>query len=319
MNKYLLMYHKEDNDGLFSCAIILNELLKKDSIDKFDLIGANYVDMNRLEESLHTMKENYEYVILTDISFSAKAMKQLFNDFGSKFIWFDHHRPIIKESFKLKFDDVSGLRDTNHSALYNAWMYYNNPLKDENIKMPKIYDVLSAWDSFTFEQNGYSLEYVKQVNVGANMIYDLKLDKILKLVIKIDKGEADGAKAAEDLLTIGKICVAYDDQRNVQLVANSGDPTWLVDGRRAIALFMCGPTNSEMFKSLVDTNIENAIVFKVTGEEKVTVSLYNIHKEDDYDCGAYMMKKYKGGGHVGAAGCQISKSKYIKLLKTKSF
>lgn len=321
MNKFLLIYHKEDNDGLFSAAIIIDALRHNDVATNFDLMGIDYTEAKEMETNgaLDSFKENYEYVIMTDMSFSPNAMMKLANQLGNKFIWFDHHRPIIKESFKLGFDNVTGLRDINHSALYNAWMYYNNPLKDQNIKMPELYKVLSAWDSFTYEQEGYKLEYVKKINVATNAIYKLNLERIIKLVANIKDGVTNEQSVLKDLNTIGEVCVMYDKTRNENLVKTCGDTSWMVDGRKAIALFVAGPSNSEMFAAYKGTEYKHGIVFKVTASDKVTVSLYNINAEDDYDCGDYMLKKYKGGGHVGAAGCQISKSKYIQLLKTKSF
>lgn len=318
--KVLLIYHNEDNDGLFSAAII-NYALKQQGIEQIDFKGANYIDMKEIEESgsYKTLKEQYENIILTDISFSGKVMLWLASNVKN-FIWFDHHRPIIMESMKLGFDNVSGLRDTNHSALYNAWMYYNNPLKDQNIAIPKLYNLLSAWDSFTYEQNGYTLDTVKIVNLGTNAIYELNLDKIKKLVEAIaSNGDELDTNVVKDLVTIGTVCLKYENSKNANIVATSCDREWTVDGRKAVALFMCGPSNSEMFATLKGSEFDNALVFKVTGSDKVTVSLYNINNEDDYDCGAYMLNKYKGGGHVGAAGCQISKSKFIQLLKSKSF
>lgn len=321
-NKILLIYHKEDNDGLFSAAIIIDALSSSYQIGDFDLIGTDYVDMNRLEESevINNFKDDYEYLILTDISFKPATMKKLYSDFGNKMFWFDHHRPIIKESFKNHFDAIAGLRDTNHSSLYNAWMYYNNPLKEPNIVIPELYKILSAWDSFTYEQEGYTLEYVKEANIGTTTIYLLDIKKIINLVAAINNKKLDSKLVINNLLTIGKVCVMHDNAKNDMLMKTSLDEDWTVsEDRKAVALFCAGPSNSEMFASLKNTEYKNALVFKITGSEKVVVSLYNINDEDDWDCGDYMLKTYKGGGHVGAAGCNISKSKFFQIMKKKVF
>ena len=48
MNKYLLIYHEEDNDGLFSGAIFYDYLTTKINVDKKDihLLGATYNSLN---------------------------------------------------------------------------------------------------------------------------------------------------------------------------------------------------------------------------------------------------------------------------------
>jgi nanoRNase/pAp phosphatase (c-di-AMP/oligoRNAs hydrolase) len=47
------------------------------------------------------------------------------------------------------------------------------------------------------------------------------------------------------------------------------------------------------------------------------MSLYNIYDNDNFNCGTYLKENYNGGGHVGAAGCTITNTKFIKILKTK--
>ena len=47
------------------------------------------------------------------------------------------------------------------------------------------------------------------------------------------------------------------------------------------------------------------------------MSLYNTKDEDEFHCGKYCKEHYKGGGHKGAAGCQITQKQMLKILKTK--
>ena len=133
--KYLIIYHKEDNDGLFSMAIIFNYLIHELHVDKknIDLFGADYNDMKRIcsdkgvdkKNTIDKFMEDYTNIIMTDISFNdAKVMKKLYKKLGSNFCWIDHHTPIIKESFVQKFDSCTGLRDTHRSAILNAYKYF---------------------------------------------------------------------------------------------------------------------------------------------------------------------------------------------------
>ena len=58
MKKYLLIYHKEDNDGVFSAAIILNYLMTHDiARDEINLIGADYNLMNYFQKNKQNDKK----------------------------------------------------------------------------------------------------------------------------------------------------------------------------------------------------------------------------------------------------------------------
>ena len=83
---------------------------------------------------------------MVDISFNnAKRMLKLKKMFGPKFVWCDHHKPIIDESFRLGFDDVNGIRDTSKSAILCVYQYlfdpfnekYNDQLSDDEKKAIK--------------------------------------------------------------------------------------------------------------------------------------------------------------------------------------
>ena len=122
---------------------------------------------------------------MTDISFNdVKYMKKLWKEFGSEFIWCDHHAPIIKSSFELKFDDVSGIRDTNRSAILCAYKYLYDPFDDDynHKKVPELLRILSAWDSWTYDKEGYDFEFVRRVNKAVTYKYNLELSKIKELV-----------------------------------------------------------------------------------------------------------------------------------------
>ena len=85
--KYLIIFHKEDNDGLFSMAIIYNYLTHELNVDRknIDLFGADYNDMGRIcndkgadkKNTIDKFMEDYSNIIMTDISFNdANVMKK---------------------------------------------------------------------------------------------------------------------------------------------------------------------------------------------------------------------------------------------------
>jgi hypothetical protein len=119
------------------------------------------------------------------------------------------------------------------------------------------------------------------------------------------------------------------DKHNAELIESNGDLTWKIAGtnRKVCMLVTSGGSSSLMFKSLrrpencpqeeFNKYCDNGVVFKKTKDSEWTISLYNINEEDTFSCGEYLKNKYKGGGHIGAAGATISQAKFIKMLKAK--
>ena len=242
--KYLIIYHKEDNDGLFSMAIIYNYLTHELHVDrkKIDLFGADFNDMKRIcndkgvdkKNTIDKFMEDYSNIIMTDISFNdVNVMKKLYNKLGSNFCWIDHHAPIIKESFVQKFDSCSGLRDTHRSAILNAYKYFYDVFDEQynaKNKQIELFRILSAWDSFSFEREGYELDYVRNVNEGVNIEYNLKKDDIINLVEWIIYGKDDYfnehckkiADLIEQLYLNGKKFTTIQNNRYKKLCADWG-------------------------------------------------------------------------------------------------
>ena len=164
----IIIYHKEDADGLLSAAICWNGLLGNDKhkimymlndsnnclntyIHQFeynnknsteiDLLGTTYAELSGLINQygsytnlIDSWSEKYKTIIMTDISFNETgAMKYLADKFNINFIWFDHHAPIINASYKEGFDTVPGSRETHCSAIMHVWKYFYGGLPVEFI------------------------------------------------------------------------------------------------------------------------------------------------------------------------------------------
>ena len=341
--KYLIIYHSEDNDGLFSAAIFYDYLLRNMNVTLEDLcfIGTNY---NMLEdfakentpEKLH---EDFEHIIMTDISFNdPKYMKALWNEFKYDFIWCDHHAPIIKSSIEKHFDDVPGVRDTNRSAILCVWKYLYDQFDEaySQKKVPELFRILSGWDSWSYEREGYEFDYVRDVNKGVTNTYNLELRLIKPLVsniVEIYSDDLDLTKdhmIIDDMYNAGHILNTYDDKVMENIIKTSGDCSWNIAihdedkgrplYRECCAIFHQGATNSTMFKSLKKTNpiIRNGLVFKHSPNGNWVLSMYNIYDDDWFHCGDFLKENYKGGGHKGAAGCTLTQDQFIKILKNKT-
>lgn len=335
--KFLIVYHKDDNDGVFSAALIIWNLFHNMSGVEWkdiELLPADYVILSNKWKSddVKTWKEKYDHVIISDLSFNDwKAMKFLYDEFGNNFTWIDHHAPIIKESIKHHFDKANGIRGTHKSAILLAYEYLIDPL---NVKFgrgmePKVLGALSAYDCWNWDKLGYDGEECKTINVAANVLVKLDIIKALGLIDECMNSDGSGSDKDRnwysDLIIKGHEYRAYQkyEWQNLMKIA---DKTWKVvdkengTERTAAAIFYNGPTNSMMFESIKD-EVQCGIVFKVdTTADICTVSLYNTKDEysKGFDCGKFARETYQGGGHLGASGFNISLTKLNKLLKYKA-
>ena len=353
MKKALIIYHKEDNDGVFSAALLYHHLLVNLKYDEQDieLFGTEYNELNQFakENTVQSLFETFENIMMTDVSFNdANYMKSLYKVYGNKFYWFDHHAPIIKESFTKHFYDIEGIRDSGRSAILCVWKYLYDPFDEKynERKVPELLRILSAYDSWTQKENGYEMQYARQINKAVTFEYDLKMENILPLIKDIVKVYVDNKPSKfslvykdspliKELEKTGKMLCEYEDKIYADIIKYTGDKSWhiLLDEtfngqpcyRTACVIFHQGQTSSQMFASLKETDPEimNGVVFKHTTNGNWNISMYNLRDCDEVDwpgrfhCGLFMRKKYKGGGHVGAAGCTITQEQFIKILKKK--
>lgn len=313
--QYLIIYHKEDNDGLFSMAIIYNYLIIEKNINKdnIKLFGADYNDLDKLSLDDDIIK-NSTHIYISDVSFdTVEKMIQLKEMFGENLVWIDHHKPMIDNSISKGFDDIKGIRDTKHSALYNAFKYLY-PTHD----IPELFKLLSAWDSWSYDAEGIDFDLCKYINIGVNNIYNLNPDFIINYVYLLIYIYNDyiNPPDIDELYEIGKFEAKILDRTYENNVKAYGDFSWTVNGRTACAMFIQGPSNSQMFKVCKD-KVQNGIVFKRLPDSNWALSLYNTNNQHDFHCGEYLKKHFNGGGHEGAAGCQISEELFINILKQK--
>lgn len=347
INKYLIIYHKEDNDGVFSAALFYDYLINNLNIadNNIDQLPADYNMLSTFSKSMKVeeLHEKYNTIIMTDISFNdCKYMKSLYKEFGNNFIWCDHHAPIIHLSFENHFSDIIGIRDTQRSAILNVWKYLYDQFDEayNAKKVPELLRILSAYDSWSYEREGYEFEYVRNINKATTIKYDLSLSKACEVVHNLVgvyvKNEPTGNMSEvfkdgpliEQLHELGKQLNEYDDIVYKDIIKNVGDTSWQVRfededrGRplfhKACAIFHQGQTSSTIFKSLKKTDIEHGLVFKHSPNGNWTLSMYNIRDESWVHCGDFLREKYKGGGHKGAAGCTLTQEQFIKILKSKT-
>lgn len=337
MKKYLIIYHREDNDGVVSGSLFYDYLTTKLNVNKSEiaLLPSDYNSLAQFEKQhpIETLKEEYENIIMTDISFNdVKYMKKIYKEFDNRFIWCDHHKPIIDESWREHFNDVAGVRNTTKSAILCVYEYLYDAFNERYNKkdIPEIFRLLSAWDSWSYEREGYEFEYVKAINKAYTIRFNLDFDLVVKHVHDIIKHWEENHENIfdkQEYFDYGMILNNYDDIVMEGIIKTSGDCSWQVqfedNGKglplfhKACAIFHQGATNSTMFKCLKNKGINHGLVFKHSPNGNWVMSMYNINEDECTHCGEFLKKKYNGGGHKGAAGCTFTEAQFIKILNNK--
>lgn len=325
--KYLIIYHSADNDGLMSMAIFYNWLLEHNvKANDIDLLGADYNMLSQLakpnknSETYEDVAKNWKdngvcAVIITDVSFNEQAvMKNIYDTFQKHFIWVDHHTPIIEFSKTCNLQNAKGIRDTKHSAIYNAWKFCY-PQKE----IPETIKQISAFDSFSFEADGIPFNTCFAISEGFTDELELNPQANIKFIRTLIDGNVNEIKLLDKMRVKGENIIKQNDKNAKRTIKKYGDFSWKVNNEAACALFIQQQTCSNYFKSIKETT-PHGIVFKHQSDGNWCVSLYNTdEKNSEFHCGEYLKKNYNGGGHSGAGGCTISPDKFIEILLKKQF
>ena len=81
-HEYLIIYHKEDNDGVFSGALAYNYIKEYLGKNNIVLFGTEYNELNKLWSSGEVENWEYDNIIMTDVSFNDhEAMQYLYNKY----------------------------------------------------------------------------------------------------------------------------------------------------------------------------------------------------------------------------------------------
>lgn len=344
MKRVLVIYHREDNDGVCSAAIVKAMYLRYASgFDgvTFRMAGVNYADLsNRWKEytdavtvSCGRQKTSIgkwlscDEVWMCDISFNeTEAMDWLYKKWGENFHWCDHHRPIIEKSEDCCFGKAPGVRDTKQSALLNTWQHTNEVMGITPVLEPSAHmEMLSDYDSWAhswkekykdplrveelFDLNtGFTLRSNLDVDWYADWISDFLQDKLTEHI-----------NVATECQDYGHTARLLDKVRQDRAVKSHGDCEWrLRNGERVCVLFTTERMNSMSFGSVKDQDVKHGSVLKYDANNgNWTLGLYNFSDEDVFDCGEYLKQWYNGGGHKGAAGCTLTDAQVSGMIMSK--
>lgn len=163
--KTVCVYHRVDNDGWMSAAIVKHWFEEKQYSltfkarqksnseiipDTLDFVGYHYGD------PIPDLSE-YDKVIMCDISFPSEDFLKLYNQVNTNITVIDHHISAINELQELIDTgniekSLNGLRDTNFAACELTWFYF---FPTENI--PEIVRLLGMYDSFRHKTKSFDM------------------------------------------------------------------------------------------------------------------------------------------------------------------
>lgn len=290
--KTVVVYHRIDLDGWMSGAIIKKWFLKKTynkglviDLDKgaptttnqneLYLIGYNYGD------NIPDLN-NYDQVILCDVSFPVDVMNNLFKKYKNRFVWLDHHESAIKENG----DHIYGIRNTDFAACELTWKFFC-----PNIKMPELVRLLGRFDcmgSKGTDEEKTVLEFqygvrsiIKNVDDAHNYLINSDPDNMVKTII------SNGSQV------YNFVCSEALESYKLKF-------DLMIDNYK----FLC--INKERFNPINfgikyhDDGYDGAACFHYDGKINMwSFSLYN--DNGNVDC-SILAKNFGGGGHPAASG-----------------
>lgn len=340
MDKVLVIYHREDNDGACSAGIInafLDRYANQYPYSKLKFEGVNYADLSKYwkeytDAEIINDRDNskigkwcntYDTVFMVDISFNeVTAMNKFYEVWGSRFIWCDHHAPIIEQSRTNDFGKAPGIRDTSRSALLNTWDYMNIIYEVANTYSPWI-KKLSDYDSWAYtrmpEYDALAIEELFDFNTGMTFDSNLNPKWYAEWVSNLWNKRFVHGEIATEAQEHGNVIRRHDKARMDRAVRSNGMTWTLSDHRKVCVLFTTEKFNSTQWGAVEDPTIKNGAIIKHDAKNNNwTLSLYNFDDTDEFHCGEYLKAKYNGGGHKGAAGCTLSHSDVITMMEEKA-
>jgi len=328
--KTVCIYHSIDLDGWMSAAIVKHYFTTERKGGTQDYIGYNY------GQPIPDLSE-YDRVIMCDISFKTKdlsveaiqPMINLYERYGSNFIWIDHHISVINDVFnyanKYEYDlDLPcGLRDTKFAACELTWKYF---FPDK--PMPELVRFLGRYDCFGHKGTDEE-QKVLEFQYGARETID-NYEEAYKCLIDSINGRVKGIRYADSIEGViwksgapiyRYLCTeakqTYKNGFEIELSEPFMNITRDNFGKQISTLrrkFIC--INKERFNPVnfgIDYHKDGydgcACFWYANG--KWNFSVYNDNGE--VDC-TLIAKQFDGGGHKGASGFILDNEQFNKLM-----
>jgi len=291
-------FHSADLDGHCSAAIV------KMKYPEAELIGINYgqeIDYGKISEN--------EIILMVDFCLQPFIeMVKLAQKVGmDKLTWIDHHVTAIKDSEDCVFDEIipmngkepftinfnqicPGKRQVGKAGCELTWecLY-----PDE--KMPFAVSLLGRYDVWDLQGSVLDFQYGMRLNTTWP-----DNQEMWKKYITPGQ-EEDPNLWVLDTIKQGEIVLKYQDQENEKYCKSCAFEIQF-EGFKAIAVNKL-LTSSQLFKSVWDKEkYDIMLTFGLRSNGLWTMSFYT--DKEEVDC-SLLAKKFGGGGHKQAAGCNF--------------
>ena len=224
-------------------------------------------------------------VIITDFSLPVNEMKSLMQT--NPIIWIDHHQTYLQPEYQ-EFKNLDGYRCTRWAGCKLTWKF----LYGENAPVPKFIDLVSDYDTWTFEIPG-SLEFhygLELYNIQPRYISGVLSNKLF--------GDETFVNA---IVGMGSRLLNFLENRNKLLCKWNAFRTTAFD-LKAVGMNI-RHTNSKVIEPMTDEEYKLMLTYGYNSQISLfRVSAYTTD-EEHIDC-SQLMKTLNGGGHKGAAGGQ---------------
>lgn len=294
------LFTHTDLDGV-GCAI----LAKLAFGTEVDIEYCNYDDIDLKVEEYFNSGSEYECHI-TDIRINEELAHKI-NDSGKKYQLLDHHPTALElnkyEWCKVQIENEDTHIQTSGTEMYYKWLVENNYLEDIGV-LNRFVELVTNYDTWRWSTLGEDGLICKQVNTllylyGRDKFIDWCISEINslffprlrdsdKLILEIEQKTIDDYVEAKDKqLFIGDLC-----------------------GK------VCGFVFAEKYASELGNRLckmHPELDFVAMINMDGTVSYRTI--KDDIDLGKDIAQVFGGGGHLKAAGSQVSKEVQMEIIK----
>lgn len=312
--KAAVFYHRADLDGLLSGVIAKHYLSPR--CDEVILIGADYGDdfIGDLNKKINP--DELESIYVIDLS-----DKALFEKYGDKIVWIDHHvsainsMPRVHDQYTI--DGVAACRlafayftDVNY-VFYDLPHYRNreNPNEPWIVQLAGEYDI---WDKDS--------PLARKFNFGIENKFE-----VVESIFKDTKGILNPGPKKKDIQYLEANKNTDENYYNYALInylINKGEGA--IDHIRQTEFRCKGiPVNILGMRGIAfNTHIKSSLIAEIAAQDYDFVMAWNYYGENKVKASFYSEKvdcskiavSFGGGGHKGAAGAALHIADMLKIL-----
>ncbi len=296
MKTLALFFHSADFDGL-GCYAVCRRWAEKNGFE----VSAFPFNYGEAPESLESIL-CFDLVFVGDVCLPAHYMKGL--KAAGKLIWVDHHATAIADAEKEGFADALGLRRIGVGACELSYEFF---YPDQEV--PKVISMLSAYDVFDkerFDWDGLVLPF----QFGMRNHYGL--DK--ELFYADYCGDGIGSFSFDNILNEGRLILDYVRKTGYRSCLTYSFEVIVNEKYRALCMLTGTFGSIPMEAYAVENGYDIIMNIGRVKFDSFKVSLFAANGIAPFDLGAYLKERYEGGGHHDAAGCNITKNRFFKLM-----